>query len=232
MKHVPSRRALAAIAAGLAVAGGGTAIAAGGSSSDSSFLDAVARHLGISSKKLEDATKAAAKEQVDQLLADGRLTKEQADALKQRIDAGGLPFFRGFGPGGGFGHGPGLGRGGHLADAATYLGLTEAKLIEQLQAGTSLADVAKAQGKPVAGLKDALLASEKKELDALVADGRITRAQADDALARKKERLDAIVNGTFGDRDGDGPHLFGDRMGHGFDQGPASYDSGPLGEPA
>ena len=48
----------------------------------------MARHLGISSQKLEDATKAAAVDQVDAALKDGRITQAEADALKQRIESG------------------------------------------------------------------------------------------------------------------------------------------------
>ena len=55
------------VAAALAVVvGGGVAIAAsqGSSPTPKSFFDAVAKHLGISSQKLRDATKAAAIDQV------------------------------------------------------------------------------------------------------------------------------------------------------------------------
>ena len=73
------KSAVAAVAA-LSVAAGGTALAAGGGSTTgpSAFLDAVAQKLGISSTKLQDATKAAAVDQVDaelkdQLIAEGAL---------------------------------------------------------------------------------------------------------------------------------------------------------------
>lgn len=237
MKRFTSRKAVAVVAAGLVVAGAGSALAASGSGSGTSFLDRVAQKLGISSEKLRDATKAAAIDQIDEQLKAGTITKEQADAMKKRVEAGQIPGLGGFGDRGfgdrGFGRhgghrmggpgmgGPGMGGpGGHLADAATYLGLTEAKLVEQLQAGKSLADVAKAQGKTVDGLKDALLASEKKELDALVKAGTITQAQADSALAARKSHLDDMVNGTF--RGGPG----GRGMGRGF--GDRDGDHGPV----
>ena len=96
MSRLTSKTVLAATVAGLAVAGGGAAIAASQTDSQgSSFLDSVAKHLGISSEELEDATKAAAVDQVDQALADGKITQEQADALKQRIESGEAPFFLG-----------------------------------------------------------------------------------------------------------------------------------------
>jgi hypothetical protein len=52
--------------------------------------------------------------------------------------------------------------------AAQYLGLTDAQLQTQLQAGKSLAAVATAQGKTVAGLKAALVAQFSSTLDAYV----------------------------------------------------------------
>jgi hypothetical protein len=235
-----SRKAVAAVVAGLTVAGAGTAIAAGGSGSDTSFLDAVAAKLGISSEKLLDATKAVAIEQVDAQLEAGTITEAQADAMKERIRSGDVPFL--VGPGmhrGGLGHGPGMGRpGGHLEDAAAYLGVTEAELVEQLRAGKSLADVAKAEGKSVDGLKQALLASEKEELDALVAAGTITQAQADAALARREERLDDMIAGTlpprgaWGHHGGEGARTNGmPGVGHGSSE-PAMHGGASFGVPA
>ena len=95
-----------AAAATLAVAGGAAAAVAatGGGSRQSDFLDSVAKHLGVSPQKLEDATKAAAVDQVNADLAAGRITKAQADELKARIEAGngvlGGPGRFGPGPGG------------------------------------------------------------------------------------------------------------------------------------
>ena len=96
MSKLTSKNVLAATVAGLAVAGGGAAIAASQTDSPaSSFLDSVAKHLGISSDKLEDATQAAAVDQVNQALEDGQITKEQADELKSRIESGEFPLFLG-----------------------------------------------------------------------------------------------------------------------------------------
>jgi hypothetical protein len=206
------KSAVAAVAA-LSVAAGGTALAADGSSttSPSAFLGAVAQKLGISTEKLQDATKAAAVDQVDAQLEAGMITQAQADAIKARIAAGNGFGLGGLGPGGPGGHrGPG-GPGGHLADAATYLGLTEAKLLEQLRAGTTLAAVAKAQGKTVEGLKAALLTSEKKELAQAVTDGRLTQAQADEMLAAAGARFDDMIAGTLPQRGagGRGGRAFG-----------------------
>ena len=205
MRKVNPRTLIAATAAGLAIAGGGAAVAASQSDSPgSSFWDSVAKHLGISSDKLEDATKAAAVDQVDKALEDGRITKEQADELKSRIESGEFPPF--FGPGffGGFRGPHGMDGPGHHfffgekdSAAADYLGLTEAELREKLFAGKSLADVAKAEGKSVDGLKQAILAGAKSHLDGAVADEHLTQEQADAIYKRLQSTIDDIVNGTL-----------------------------------
>jgi hypothetical protein len=218
MSSFRSRKALAVVIVATAVAvGAGAAIAASGGSSPSpkSFFDAVAKHLGISSQKLEDATKAAAIDQVDAALAQGRITKAHADALKARIQSGEYPpfFGRGFGPafGPGFGgfHGPPL-FGEKLSAAADYLGLTEAELRTKLSSGRTLASIAKARGKSVDGLEQAILDDAKTKLDAAVKDGKLTQAEADQIFARMKSHVDDLVERSmfrfhFRDRDRLGP---------------------------
>lgn len=231
-----SKKTLAVASATLAVVGGGGAAlaASSGSTSPSSFLDDVARHLGISSKKLQDATKAAAVDQVDAALKAGTITKEQADALKARIRAGEVPPF--FGPGlfrgpFGFGHHERFFvLGDKLSAAADYLGLSVAELRNRLANGQSLADVAKARGKSVDGLKQAILDAVKKTLDAAVSGGTLTKDQAKTILDRFEARLDDLVNRTFlgpgpGLRPfgGPGPRgFFGPRREHPFFWGSAA----------
>jgi len=168
-----SRKIMAATVAGLALTG---AVGAGIATSQddsraSSFFDSVAKHLGISSEKLEEATRAAAIDQVDAALEDGRITEEQAEELKSRIESGEAPPF--FGPG--FfgeprdgGHEFGFGFGDAVSTAAEYLGVTEDELREALQNGRSLADVAEAEDKSVEGLEQALVGQATTKLDDIV----------------------------------------------------------------
>jgi hypothetical protein len=224
MANLGSKRMVVAAAATLAVAGGAAAaVAATGSGSrGSDFLDSVAKHLGVSPQKLEDATKAAAVDQVNADLAAGRITKAQADELKARIQSGDGVLG---GPGGpGFGRGPGGfaipgGPGGpgvpglagkpfianELAAAAKYLDLSESDLRTKLEAGQSLADVAKAQSKDLAGLEQAILDAAKVDLDKAVADKDLTQSQADDILANLKSHIDDIANGNLRFRGPGGP---------------------------
>jgi hypothetical protein len=200
MKRLRSRKTLTIAVVALAVVGGGgAAIAAaqGSSSPGQSFLDSVAKHLGISSQKLEDATRAAAVDQVDAALKEGKITKAQADELKARIQSGDFPPLAGplFGPRLGHFHrgGPPL-FGEKLSAAADYLGLSEAELRTKLNTGQTLAEIAKARGKSVDGLKQAILDEAEKNLDQLVEDGELTRPEADEMLARMKSHIDDLVD--------------------------------------
>ena len=204
-----SSKRILVVASALSLAvGAGGAIAASKSSGtrEDGFLARVAGHLGISTEKLEDATKQAAIDQVDADLEAGRITKAQADELKARIREGGAPFFfgrphfRSDGPGGfdrpRLFHAPF----GHLSAAADYLGLSVPELLEQLTSGKSLADVAEAEDKSVDGLKDAMVADAKERLDQAVEEGMLTEAQAKEKLKSIESRVDDIVNGKFPDR--------------------------------
>ena len=203
MKNLNSKRALVAASALSLVVGAGGAIAAskGSPTRGDGFLARVAGHLGISTQKLEDATKAAAIDQVNADLEAGRITKAQADAMKAQIEKGDVPLFFG-----------GRITSARIASAtsatcrsrprpplgaADYLGLTVPQLFQKLANGQSLADVAKAQHKSVDGLKKAIVDGAKKDLDQAVKSGFLTEAQAKDALNALQSRIDEIVNGTF-----------------------------------
>src|SRR5919202_2389536 len=184
----------AGVAAAAAVAGGGAAIAADrlGSSNDSqAVVNDAAKQLGVTPSALSAALKKALENRVDEAVAAGRLTKEQGEELKQRIESGDLPLF--FGPRGGppehF---------GELDTAASYLGLTEEQLETQLENGKSLAQVAKDRGKSVDGLIGALVDQATKRLDAAVAAGRLTKAQERQILVGLKQRITDFVNGIRG----------------------------------
>jgi hypothetical protein len=226
---ISAKRKLAVGAAGLAVlAGGGGAYAAGTTSTNKTpaakqadhaaeqkaFLDDLAKRLNVTRDQLDAAIKGAAGARIDAAVAAGKLTKEQGEAAKKRLDSG-APLFGLAGPRGGggpgFGHG-GPGGPGHLGfgfgidAAATYLGLSEDALRTQLQSGKSLADVAKAQNKDVAGLKAAMKAAVTKRLDQAVTDKKLTADEKAKILADIDTRLDDVINGTPPKRP-DGPRF-------------------------
>jgi polyhydroxyalkanoate synthesis regulator phasin len=189
------RKTLALGVAGtLAVAGGSAAIASRGDSQheDSrAIVNDVAEQLGVEPAALTAAFKAALKNRVDAAVAAGRLTKEQGEEVKARIDAGDVPFF---GLRFGLHHGP-FGHVGHLEAAESYLGVTKAQLRDDLATGKTLAQVARERGKSVDGLVEAMTAEAKEHLDDAVAAGRLTRERADSALAHLKARITDFVNG-------------------------------------
>ncbi len=208
------------------VIGVGVATADSIGNNQDAFLNNVAKRLNVTPAALKAALKGAKDDQIDAAVAAGKITKAQGDAMKARSAAGGMPMFGGGRPhGGGFGHG-GPGRGASLDVAATYLGITAAELHTQLESGKTLADIAKAKGKTVDGLKKALTDATKTKLDAAVKDGKLTQAQADSLLKGVTDHLDDLVNGKIGLRrggDGDGDH-------HGFG-GPPMGIPGAGGQP-
>ena len=186
--------------AAFAVVGAGGAIAATKlSSSDESkaVVEDAAKQLGVDPAKLSDALKQALENRIDQAVEDGKLTQEQGEAMKKRVEADDFPLLAGplLGPShrGGFGFRMDGPRG--LDTAADYLGVTEAQLRESLDDGKTLADVAKEKGKSVDGLVNAMVAEKAKHLADAVEDGRLTDAQRDEIVAGLKERTTALVNG-------------------------------------
>jgi len=212
----------AVLAAG---AGGGAAIAASSGDerqkTEQSILDDAAKRLNVTPEALKSALGEAEDAQLDQQVKDGKLTQEQADAIKKarsqsgtvlggvggghlRGGAGGLggPGKPGGGPGGrgGFGFGFGFGglrfhtdAGGALDAAATALGLERDDLIAKLRDGASIADVAKDRGTSLDDVKAAITAAVTKELDARVADKKLTADQRDKVLSELKDHLDDLV---------------------------------------
>jgi ribosomal protein S20 len=158
-----------------------------------------ASQLGVTPAALSSALRKALEKRIDAAVAAGLLTKDQAAALKQRIESGSFPLV---GPGLFGGHGPGFGFGhpGHLASldaAAAYLGLSEVELRSQLASSKTLADVANAQGKSVSGLVDAMVSSAEKRIDQAVSDGKLTTEQAAAMKSSLRDRVTQLVNGDL-----------------------------------
>jgi hypothetical protein len=215
------RTRIAALATAGALAAAGTGVAVATSASDDAkkreqaVLDDAAGRLDVDASDLREALSAAEDAQLDAEVKAGRLTQEQADAIKQMRDRSGLVL------GGGPGHhgGPGFpgargGGPGEVMDAAAEaLGISEAKLMRQLRSGKTLQQIAKANGKDYADVKSAIRAAVEKDLDAAVQDGRLTQDQADAMLDHLTEHLE---EGRFGRGPG-GP-------GDGFRGGPPPGD--------
>jgi polyhydroxyalkanoate synthesis regulator phasin len=198
----------------LVLGGAGAAVAATQRNSPQeetqAIIDDAAKQLGVPSTDLTNALKKALANRVDAAVADGRLTQEQADRIKEHIQSGALPLFFGAPHRGGIipGLGPAIHHG--LDAAASYLGLSEEQLLDELESGKTLAQIAQAHGKPVSGLVDALVADFKTHLDAAVKAGRVTQDDANQILQDIRARVTAQVNGERGERfRRNGPSLFG-----------------------
>jgi hypothetical protein len=209
------RKILAGTVAALAVGGAGAGYAAtqlanpSPSEESKAIVNDAAKNLGIEPSKLSAALKKAMEDRIEAAVADGRLTKQQGEMLKKRIESSDFPLFGppAFGFFSGAPH-PFL---DGLDSAATYLGLTDQQLHRQLASGKTLAQIAKARGKSVDGLKAALLKDVEGKLDTAVKAGRLTKAKEQQVLADLGQRIDNLVNdqlrlrfrekGAFGFRD-------------------------------
>ena len=191
---------LAALGVAAFAGGAYAATQSSGPSTRQAFLNDVAKRLHVTPQQLSSALNGATLDQIQAAVKAGKLTQAQANALEQRLKNGGpaplLPLTpgsrrpaRSWRPAAGLPGSPdgGLRRrrrlrrsafpGFGLGAAASYLGLSDTQLFQQLQSGKSLAQIATSKGKTVAGLEQAMTAPIKKALDAAVARKAITAAK-------------------------------------------------------
>lgn len=139
------------------------------------------------------------------LVEEGTIDKAQAEAVAEE-----LAQQPGFGRGPGWGHeGMRAAMGVGLEVAAETLGLTEDEVREALRDGSTLADLAEAEGVTTQTLVDALVAAAEERIAAAVEDGRLTQEQADERLADLADRVTSHVEDGGPGADGLG------RQGHG-----------------
>jgi cytidylate kinase len=110
-----------------------------------------------------------------------------------------------------------------LATVSKVLGITEAELKTELEAGKSVSDVAKAKNIDLATVKAALLAEAKAHIDAEVAAGKHTEAEGATKLAEMTSRIDAML--TTAGLPARGPQGMGGHKGKG---GPGKFMSATL----
>ena len=162
--------AASALAAAAATPG---ASSAPGQASNTNFLSKLAANLGIGQDTLTTGIKQTNLQLIDEAVAAGTMTAEQAQAARDRVNSstdGGMIFGGGGGKGGQRG---GERRGGFggaaLNDAmATYFGITADQLQQDLAATGSVQGVAAKYGKDTdagkAGLKAALETALRQQL--------------------------------------------------------------------
>jgi Zn-dependent oligopeptidase len=113
-----------------------------------------------------------------------------------------------------------------LATASKALGVTEAELKTELEAGKSVSDVAKAKNIDLATVKAALLAEAKAHVDAAVAAGKHTAAEGVAKLAEVTSRIDTML--TTAGLPARGSRGMGGMSGHKGKGGPGKFMSATL----
>ena len=196
-------KSIVTVTAGL-VAGGAIGFAAGvpglTSAADAPMVDTVdGEQEGVTrSERLRDA--------LQPLVDDTTIDGEQADAVSEHLAA--------TLPGRGEGHRSGRALGAHSEVVTDLLGIDAATLRSELAAGSTLAEVAEANGVSPDDLVAALVDEAAAHLAEHVADGSLTEAEAADRLAEMTDRVTERVN-TAGLAERMGGHGDGGRGGHG-----------------
>lgn len=132
------------------------------------------------------------RELLQALVDDGTITATQADAVADHLIEH-RPERGERGEHGRHGRLGGPGRDGEVV--AGLLGIDTETLRDELMAGSSIADIAEANGVDVQTVIDALVDEAAGHLDLAVEDGRLTEDEAADKLAEVTERITARVNG-------------------------------------
>ncbi len=174
---------------------GGTAVAqteATDTGESASFLERLAGKFGMTADELVKTIKDTRIEMVDEAVENGRLTVQQGDALKQRIESADGSFLK---------------ERRERAAAryawkqldidiqaiATQLQMTADGLRAELESGATLEEVIIAQGLTVDVVVAALVADAGTTLAVAVADGDLTQAQADRILTHLPDRLTRAI---------------------------------------
>ena len=155
------------------------------------FVGKLAENLGITQGELEGAIDETQLQLVDEALAEGRITDEQAANKRERIESG-ESSFGAFGrrghqmhQRGGFSHG---------ADIAEFIGIEPEELREAIEGGQSVAQVAEANGVSEQELTDYLLGEIETKLAEAVESGKIDQVTADEKLANATEKIAECIN--------------------------------------
>jgi lambda repressor-like predicted transcriptional regulator len=184
---------------GLLVSGlvAGVALAQGGGDGGvqverQSFASRVASHLGVTEQQVVDAAKTARLEMLEEAVAVGKISPEDAEQIRKRIEESQ-----------GLGLGLGLGLrgwrvralgGGIVSSVAETLDMTPSEILQDLKQGQSLGEIGQAKGVSADTLKSAILAAVGEKLDQAVANGRLAQEQADEITARLTDNVDKILN--------------------------------------
>ncbi len=133
------------------------------------------------------------------LVSDGTISQEQADAVVARLVEAG-PGERGERR-----EGHRERRGENAEELAGLLGITAEELHDALRDGSTIAEVAEANGVDVQTVIDAMVADVTERVAAQVEAGELTQEEADERLAEATERITDRVNNGRPERGGPSP---------------------------
>ncbi len=178
------RLAAAGLIAGLAVGGlGGVALGVPAISSAQDTTASTTQQPATPNAATDHANPML--ETLQPLIDNGTITQAQADAVISALEAAR--------PADGRGHD---GHGGPGLDAAaSALGISADELHQSLDSGSTIADIAQSKGVDVQTVIDTMVADLQTHLNAEVASGEHTQAEADQKLADATARITAMVNG-------------------------------------
>jgi hypothetical protein len=181
----------------------------------------VAAEKNVAVETIVDAFLAPRAERLNELVANGQLTQEQADTQLAQMKTNVTERINQPWPSqGSRWGGP---ENSLISIAADELGLTTTELVTELQAGKTIADVAAEKNVAVETIVDAFLAPRAEQLKEQVANGQLTQEQADAMLALMKANVNKRISEPwpqgrgfgYADEDGDGicDHAGQGRMG-------------------
>ena len=164
------------------------------------YLQDLAKRLGVSVSTLQQDKLASAEDVLAQLVKDGKLTQNQANQIKQRLESHKACS----------GNGQGLwGRRvamqslkqylpGVATQVAQGLHINANQLMSQLQSGKSLSDIAKAQGVSSSQLQTIVTNAIQSAVNKAVSDGNLTQQQATNIMQKLQKNpaaLNHLLNG-------------------------------------
>jgi polyhydroxyalkanoate synthesis regulator phasin len=167
------------------------------------YLQDLANRLGVSVSTLQQDKLGAAEDVLAQLVKDGKLTQNQANQIKQRLESHTVCS----------GNGRGLwGRGVEMQALKQYLPsvatqvaqglhMTVDQLKAQLQSGKSLSDIATAQGVSSSQLQTLVTKTIQSTVTKAVSDGNLTQQQATNIMQMLQKNpgvLNHLLNGHLG----------------------------------
>ena len=167
------------------------------------YLQDLANRLGVAVSTLQQDKLGAAKDVLAQLVKDGKLTQNQANQIKQRLEShkacsgsGRVLWGRGVAIQALKQYLPGV-----ATQVAQGLHLTVDQLKAQLQSGKSLSDIAAAQGVSSSQLQTLATNAIQNALTKAVSDGNLTQQQATNIMQMLQKNpgvLNNLLNRHFG----------------------------------